>query len=349
MPNKRVIYATKGLAIKKTGATPGSGVLAQTASGLNPTNLWEVPRGIQSVNVTTTYNLDQIFQQGQLAIYENVEDRPTVEMTINRVLDGTMPLYMIASDESLGSSLTARTSNYKADIALHIYPDTNTRASGLPDSRMLASGMFMSSINYTLPVDGPSTEEIAFSSNDKFWAVADGGSAPNSIFPSGGTQSIIPGDEDASAVGPTVLGRGVTRREDFDLSGSTLPADIPTLDRSAFQNITVSVDLNRDEIFALGSKGAYTQTIQFPIEVTCSFECVTSEGDLKQAISAQDNLTNRTIVIKTKQGLSLNLGTKNKLSSIEFSGGDTSGGNVTVTYNFSTFNDLIITATGYAH
>ncbi len=353
MANKRVYYATKGLAIAKTGATrtPTSGVLTLVASGNNPNNLWEVPRGIQSVSVTTTYNLEQIFQQGQLAIYEQVEDRPDVEMTINRVLDGTMPLYLIASDETGSGALplATRTSNYQVDIALHIYPDTNVHASGTADARMLASGLYMSSITYTFPVDGAATEEITFVGNNKFWSVADGGTAPNSIFPSGKATSLIVSDEDAAAADHSVPGQtaGVTRREDFDLAGSTLPSDIPSADRSAFQNITISTDLNREEIFVLGSRDAYTRTITFPIEVTISFEVVTSEGDLKEAVASKDNLTNRTIIIRTKQGLIINLGTKNKLQSIDFTGGDTGGGNVTITYTYTNFNDLTISHTGY--
>lgn len=351
MANKRIYYATKGLAIKKTGATPGSGVLQLSSSGINPSNLWEVPRGIQSVTVNTNFGLDPIFQQGQQATYELSEKVPEIAVTINRVLDATMPLYLIASD-STGATvgtplgLAARNSSYKCDIALHIYPEAVVRASGAPDARVLCSGMFMSSVNYSFPVEGPATEEISFVGNNKFWAVANGGTAPNSIFPSGGTVSIIPAVEDATTQG---LGgtQEVTRRQDINLSTSTLPADIPSADQSGIQSITISADLGREEIFALGAKEAYTRVIKFPLEVSCSFDCVTSIGDKKEAVAATNNLTNRTIVVKTRQGLILDLGTKNKLESVEFSGGDTGGGNVAVKYNYKNFNDLTISNTGY--
>ena len=359
MANKRIFYATKGLAVKKTGAAAGSGVLAFIASGVNASNLWEVPRGIQSVSVTTTYNLDQVFQQGQLSLYEQVEDRPDVEMTINRVLDGTMPLYLIASDESGTNeqSLSFRTSTYQADFALHIYKDTNNHASGNPESRMLCSGMYMSAITYTFPIDGPSTEELTFVGNNKFWSTADAngsasGTAPYLNFPSGfkpGTTrtTLITSDEDAAATGVPGQTKGVTRREDFDLTNSTLPTVIHVDDRKAITNVTVSTDLNREDIFVLGSRDAYTKTVNFPIEVTCSFEILTAEGDKIEAVANKDNLTNQTIIIKTKQGLVINLGTKNKLQSVDFTGGDTGGGNVSVTYTFVNFNDLTISHTGF--
>jgi len=359
--NKRIIYATKGMAIKKTGATIGSGILQTISSGVNSADLWEVPKGVQSVGVTTTFNLEQVFQQGQLNLYENVEDRPDVEVTVSRVLDGTHPLYLMASDDNSQAAGTARTLNqrnaqHQVDIALHIYPDTNDRADGAPESRMLASGMFLSSVSYTFPVDGSCTEEITFVGNNKFWCLPDG-TAPTGVFPA--TSGLIAVDEyPATDLPTTITSRGVVRREDVDLSGtgSTLPLDIPgvtgagkasTVDSKAIQNITVSADLGRDEIFALGQKDVYHRVIAFPLEVTCSIECVTSKGDLVEAEADIDNLTNRTIIIKTVQGLTIDLGTANKLSSIDFTGGDTGGGEVSVTYNYSNFNNLTIVHAHY--
>ena len=44
--------------------------------------------------------------------------------------------------------------------------------------------------------------------------------------------------------------------------------------------------------------------------------------------------------------LVIDLGKKNKLSSVNYSGGDTGGGNATVAYSFSTYNTFILTASG---
>jgi hypothetical protein len=70
-------------------------------------------------------------------------------------------------------------------------------------------------------------------------------------------------------------------------------------------------------------------------------------GDLKEAKAAGDNLADKQITIATLQGLNINLGGKNKLSSIDFTGGDTGGGEVSVTYNYSNFNDLTISHAHY--
>ena len=54
------------------------------------------------------------------------------------------------------------------------------------------------------------------------------------------------------------------------------------------------------------------------------------------------NLSNESILIKDTAGTQLNLSTKNKLSSVSYSGGDTGGGNATVSYAFSNFNGLTV-------
>ena len=52
------------------------------------------------------------------------------------------------------------------------------------------------------------------------------------------------------------------------------------------------------------------------------------------------NLAPRQIVIRDDAGTILDLGTQNKLSSVSYSGGDTGGGNATVSYSYSNFNVL---------
>lgn len=54
------------------------------------------------------------------------------------------------------------------------------------------------------------------------------------------------------------------------------------------------------------------------------------------------NLANQTIRIATCDGLRLYMGTKNKLQSVSYSGGDTGGGNVKVSYTYKTFNDFTV-------
>ena len=56
--------------------------------------------------------------------------------------------------------------------------------------------------------------------------------------------------------------------------------------------------------------------------------------------SDKSNLTDRTIKFKLDDGTRIELGAKNKLNSVSYGGGDTGGGNSTITYSYSTFNDF---------
>lgn len=69
------------------------------------------------------------------------------------------------------SALTDRTSSYRTDVAIPIYSDTQTRATGVPLSMVLGSGMYLSSYTLTFPVDGNFTESVTLVGNDKIWEI----------------------------------------------------------------------------------------------------------------------------------------------------------------------------------
>ncbi len=292
---------------------------------------WEVPLGVQSVSIGTTFNLDDVFTLGQLDAYENVEGIPEIEVTAERVFDGTKPLWLMGTDYDF-TSLKGRTAEFKVDLAVSIYPDTQDSATGTPDSTVAASGMAVSSYTASFVTDGNFTESMTFVGNDKSWGLQEG--VPSGYFLT----------SDAYDAG--VIGSGVQRSEKFNRTTSTLPAEIHATDK--IQSIEVSVDITRDEIFELGRKTPFFRAVSFPVTVTTTFEVITDKGDLVNALgTGAKNLTNRTIIIKTKEGLTIDLGSKNKLGSVDFSGFDAGGGNGTCTYEFNNSNSLTITHTGF--
>ena len=152
---------------------------------------------------------------------------------------------------------------------------------------------------------------------------------------------------------PITASGGVQRRENVIMASSVWPTEIPGINVSGIneatngvfaahlQNVNISVNLSRTDLFELGSKGPYFRYAEFPTEVTCSIELTaTEDGDQIDARSDQDNLSDQRIFIMLDQGVQIDLGTSNKLASIDLTGGDTGGGNVTVTYNYSNFNDF---------
>ena len=308
-------------------------------------------KGVQSLGFNTTFNLEQVFQLGQLSIYENIENIPDIELTVEKVVDGYALLEHLATPTATAASLGGRYNDNRAMVAISYYSIVQDAASGQPLANVIMSGMYVSQMNWTLPVEGNVTESITLVGNDKLW----------STVPSGTTWTSETQFDNAEA--PVAGGSGgVQRRENIDMDTSFWPLSIPgisgiagsgvnqTLGNGQFaahiQNVTISVNLGREELLELGRRGPYFRYAQFPTEVTCSIDVTANEdGDAVDAREESENLINEKILINLDQGVVIDLGTTNKLASVNTTGGDAAGGNVTTTYNYSNFNDLTVTST----
>jgi len=313
------------------------------------------PRGVQSCAIETSFNLEQVFELGQLDIYENIEALPSVTVSTTKVLDGTKPIYFMATKGSV-DDLNGKNALTQCDIWLNIYAQDQTASSGTPLQTVMCSGMYLNDITYNFPVDGNFTEELSFTGNDKFWnakAVANG----NTSAPSGNYSLYQPTGDFDNTDQADVIGAGVQRREDLRTEQCTFPTIIPGMAevnaattrvaaQLAFQehvqSISVSTSLGREDIYQLGARSPYYKSISFPLTVTCTFECISGEGDQVSADSLYNNLTNETIKLIVNEGLVLDLGDSNKLSRVSYNGGDATGGNVTTSYEFNNFNFLSI-------
>jgi hypothetical protein len=311
--------------------------------------------GLQSIGITTTFNLEQVFEIGQLAIYENIEDIPDIEVTMEKVLDGYPLIYLLATAGASSSTLAGR-STRKCNVALNIYDDTYEAASGTPQAEVIMSGMYVSSVSYTFPVDGNCTEAVTLVGNNKAWRTAD--------FKLSGylmsTPPVIDGPQN-----PTVSG-GVQRRENVlfgSLTNGTvtlLPKEVEGISASGtndkvsdvfnahVQNLSVSVDLGREALNELGRRGPYFRYVNFPVEVTTEIEVTSARGDRIDATEAGlggsgYNLVDQRILIVCQDSTKIDLGTKNKLASVTYGGADAGGGNATTTYTYTTFNDFTVT------
>lgn len=360
--NKRIYFAVQQVGLKPDGDTGAFNEL----------------HGVQSVGITTNFNLEQVQELGQLEIYENIEQIPDVEVTMTKVLDGYPLIWHRATQEATAPTLAGR-SNEKAIFALGIFPDTNDSASGPARSIVQCSGMFVSSLAYNFPLEDNFSEDVTLVGSDKQWyndpkwassptLVFDGAFAANNDSPIGqggvnrrenvlfdynaasglDTNGMV-ADPDATVLPPDVFG----------ISDSGTNEESNGQDKDAhLSSISVSADFGRTEIFELGRRAPYHRTLDFPTEVTTEIEVTTTSGDMKSATEDgilstgtgtcvdQGNLTNRTIRIAVCEGTRIYTGLKNKLSSVNYAGGDAGGGNVTVTYTFSTFNDLTVLHSG---
>lgn len=353
MANRREYYAIRQAGFAKDG-----------------TSTFIEAHGLQSIGVTTNFNLEQVFELGQLAIYQTIEQIPDIEVTMEKVLDGYPLLYHLATNGAVSPTITGR-SNVKTIIGMSIFSDTSDSASGVPISEVSMSGMYVSALTYTIPVDGNCTEAATFVGNNKVWR-----------------------DDEAVPGGAVFTGRfngqdqplntaGAQRREHVvmiplsgspsgvDVNGQTnawvsvWPTDIPGINADGtnpqqtdgtylvpLQTATVTCDLGRDQIFELGRKSPYHRFVTFPVEVRTEIEVISRKWDNISATEAGGNngapvgmnTRYQTIKIRLEDGTWIQMGNRNRLTTVAITGGDAGGGggNTVHRYSYSTFNDLVV-------
>jgi hypothetical protein len=315
---------------------------------------------------------------GQLELYDLVESVPEVEMTINKVIDGTPPLYAMCMCGQYGLGTNAVNINNKqlgelcnnrVNTRLSIFNDNQTAATGTPVSYVDCSGMYLSRFSYSFPIDGNATEEVTLVGNSKLWnsgtALGFGvGSSLLEFQPNGNVSS-----------GTMPSAPGTIRRANVNLGASILPTGnggLPMMtgtnnqpngrEYPHIQSITISADLGREAIYELGSMAPYFRYVRFPLEIKSEFTIAGTHGDYVEANDftsvsgcgqAYKNSHNKTINLQICGGtgiysgtFNLILGGKNKLTSVNYNGGDTGGGNVNISYSFVTYNTFSMNLTG---
>lgn len=395
--NNRVFYATQAVAVGDIGATSVVDSWQPGDSALDGSDKLMIMHGLQSIGVTTNFNLEQIFELGQLSLYENYEEIPDIEVTFEKILDGYTLVYHAGTQGATNPTLTGRAAP-RSDIRMVIGYDTSDQiATGGTNSgvaELYCSGTYISSVSYSFGTDGNFTESTTFVGNDKQWytgsdtggLLADangvidaafantvfGNDAPvgqaNSILRrqnlvTGSTglthngvafRTVIPSFIEGGIYGATgVQGGAYTGMS----SNSTYIYDTgPYL-----QSASVSVDLGRENIQQLGKKAPYYRYVSFPVDVTCDIEVTAIGGDNVDAyeegyptagtganagVAVGKNLADHSIQFVLDDSTVVQLGNKNKLTSVTYGGGDAGGGNATVSYSFTNSNDFVVLHSG---
>lgn len=363
--NKRVFWACTGVSFCTHGTILDNGAVDTT--GCTPAY------GVQSVGITTNFNLEQVFELGQIAIYENVEEVPDIEITIEKVLDAEPLLYDLATSPD---GVAANTTGLDVDMVLRAQDrkdvwftvqDESNNYIAHNGSHVYCSGMYVSSFSYTLPNEGNCTESLTLVGNDKLWKTGSAANDPVGPDARMAVHAIDVGDwgnadfdEGDNSDTPGGLGAiaslGVMRRENVKLSACEFPLNIQgiqvrqvgNLDPSGpeedvhLASITISGDLGRESINELGRKLPYYRYVTFPVEVSTDIEVTTVSGDLVDAGSHKDNLSDERIFITLDDTTTFDCGTHNKLQSVTYTGGSTGGENATCTYSYLGFNEFVV-------
>jgi len=345
MANNRTFWAVQSIGFRPSGGST-----------------YTLAHGVQSVGITASFNLEQFFELGQISIYENVEDIPDIEVTAEKVLDGYPLLYHLATPGATSASLVGR-STAKCDVAFGVFPDTNNSASGDAIAECYMSGMFISSLEYNIPVEGNCTESVTLVGNHRLWytgaallptGIFTNADQPFSYPNSGGIQRRENVRYDYSYAGldanGMVTGNGTVLPRDIAGVTSSGTIDLDDANRAHVQNIRVSANLNRESLFELGRKSPYFRYVTFPIEVTTEVEILATSGDWVEATEEGvkafgSNLDNQSFQVHLQDSTKISTGVQNKLNNMSYSGGGTDGGNVTVTYTYVTQNDMTVTHT----
>jgi len=303
--------------------------------------------GAQSVSLNTNFNLEQVFELGRLAIYDNISVDPEVEVTVNKALDGRPLMWnlFIGNDgvncsSSLPNGTIVGNSNQQAEIRLGVGDDTNAILS--TTTEIVMSGCYVSSLNYAFPVDGNFTEEVVFVGSSRECKAA------TDVDPPGGAANPNHKPFDR-----------VLRRQNFTLQGypsSILPVAVRSKN---ITNCTISASFNREKMFKLGQYSPFHRFVNFPIEITVTFDTIPTKDNLCDSATTTDFFPKISPCIGVAvspepirirlcylEGIGsywFDLGRKATLQSITYSGGDTGGGNVTDTFTYKVFNDLCIT------
>lgn len=378
--NKRVFYATQGVAIGDMGATGVKDAWGASDGGtfVGSGNMI-IMHGLQSLGVNTNFNLEAVQELGQLSIYENVEDVPDIEATMERVLDGYTMAYHAATITAADPTLSGR-ANARADLRMIIGLDTDSAVSSGDSlaAELYCSGMYWSSCSISLPTDGNFTESLTLVGNNKKW-ISSTGTAGILLGSGGVVNSVFAFGNDS----PDSPDSGVLRRNNF-LTGSTLvtrggnsfvtvlPSFITGVSNngsatgangaSTFKNcgtinttdvhvqsISFSVDAGREAINQLGTYAPYTRYVTFPVQVSTEITVIAVGGDNIDAVEnvpSGGNLSNHTIQVCLDDSTVIQVGNKNKLTSISYGGGDAGGGNAEITYSMQNNNDFVVLHSG---
>lgn len=286
--------------------------------------------GLQSLDTSQDFGLQLVSEMGQGAPYDYTEQVPEITVSMEKVLDGTSPIYNLA----FGDGTTIMTaSEATCSMVVQTCASNALNAAGTPELEATMTGLYLSSLGYNFVLDGPSTETIEFVGNHLLWTT-------------GTKHALISG---TLAWGSDAPVSGVVLREDVDISNSTLPtADLGS--NTVYQSINISANLGREDVNQLGSRVPYMKTVQLPVEVTTDITVLSLASGIQitgvdTSCSTTALTANRQITVQTCQGLTVNLGAYNRLRTISENGGGVDGSNATVTYSYVTYNSLTVSHT----
>ncbi len=114
----RVYYSSQGVAV-----------------GLQ-TGTFATVEGGQSVGISANFSLEQAFQMGRIAIYDNIMTDGEVTITTSKILDGNDTIYKLAT---AAAGLSPIVNQSETEFKVRVASNTNEGASALDASAQLGT------------------------------------------------------------------------------------------------------------------------------------------------------------------------------------------------------------------
>lgn len=309
-------------------------------------------RGVQSFGLGVRLAQQFLKEVGNLSTYDAFEELPEVELTIEKVLDGFCPIYLACTDGAATADLAGR-ADRRCHLRASVHRDNQSKATANQIAELFCSGAYVSSVQYEFSVGGAQRETVGIVGNDAVWTT--GSYVYTGYNSTHGVSSEVP-----------AYSAGVARRQHFDMTNSRFPKDIPGINPStgvnpevtiggntqfevSFESITASANLGRQMAMELGRKGEYNRFVSFPVVVTSTFNFRSKGNPLLTVrrtgtMANEDNTTNQTILLVSEEGLTVDLGTKNRLTGMNRTGGDAGQqGDVMLSFTYENHDDLTVT------
>lgn len=281
--------------------------------------------GAQSAGVTANFTLEQAFQLGKVGLYDNIVTDAEATISVSKILDGADTIYKLFTG-SAQSSISDHASTQRIIRIASNNVDADVTLSTGNQLCIESTGAFLSSVSYTIPVDGFATEEVSFVADNK----------------SSSTGVVAP---------PSGTGTRATYRQMINTAG--FPAEVSGQNVT---NISFSTDYGREAMYKLGTFNPYFRFANFPFEVTVDFTVANTGIDdtdvaLTGVTATSDGSLppkqNITVTVSDSNGFAGSHGYEFRasgcrLTSVSQDGGDTGGGNASTTYSYTTYNDFVI-------
>jgi hypothetical protein len=380
---KRIFFGSSALAVRPTyvASFDSNGIeQLETGAGAND-NKWFVPKGIQSVGFSTSAAFEPMFQLGQTEVYGRMESQsPQVECTISKAIDGTQPLYTTLNGGHgiANNKAPAELASNSVEIALGIYAESVPYASGATQAAVFCSGMYVSNVQIQLPLDGVATEQVTLVGDTRKWL-----DSSNPIADSLGdnTRDVIGSGSAASSYQRWTLDK-TNSKLPIGVSGFPLQSVNVTMSigREVIQELgtrgkycryaTFPFEVTSEFEVIAGKHRSGTDGVSgndvalvapdYDFKNHAGYACasatiydVTPGSDTNSIDGGGIDKGWRDQEIKVKlcgatanDYLWIDLGTKNRATAVNYAGGDTGGGNVTLTYSFQNYNYLQLDGAG---